>query len=276
MNALALLLMLQASGWEATPRTVTVGDTVTLTRRLAAEPDVRVRMELLSRTPIVEPLQSPQWSYAEGDVTLVYKVAFFESGSQRLIMPPVELAHADGRVEALEGETALVEVRSVLPAADTLPLPMPLRAPIARERTSPLPLLGTMVGALGMLAFWAVLRQRRRLLVAAEPVAVAPAPPPLDLWVAAGESRAVAAAVAQRLRDLLARYLPDAGAHLDTEACVRVVLASGLGEIGQQIVSTLRALERARFSPAAPGDVLDVADQADALIAMLGDVEEKA
>jgi hypothetical protein len=217
----------------------------------------------------MEPLHAPQWSYAEGGVTLVYRVAFFESGLRRVAMPPVEVAHADGRIEALEGDTALVEVRSVLPAADTLPSPMPSRAPIARARRSPLPLLGTMVGALGVLAIWVVLRQRQRPLASPIEQAAVPTVPPVDLWVAAGESRAVAAVVAGRLRSLLSRRLPEAGGHLDTEECVQVVLASDLGDVGRQIASTLRALERARFSPAAPGDLLDVADQAELLIAAL-------
>ncbi|MDH3458592.1 MAG: hypothetical protein OER90_17265, partial [Gemmatimonadota bacterium] len=138
------------------------------------------------------------------------------------------------------------------------------------------PLFGTVVAAFGILALWTVLRQRRRPLVLPVELATVPPTPALDLWVAASESRAVAAVVAGRLRSLLSRRLPDAGGHLDTEECVQVVLASDLGEIGRQIASTLRALERARFSPTTPGDLLDVADQAEVLIAALDGAAETA
>jgi hypothetical protein len=47
------------------------------------------------------------------------------------------------------------------------------------------------------------------------------------------------------------------------------VLDADSGEMDRQVADTLRALERARFSPAAPGDVLEVVDQAESVIAAL-------
>ncbi len=93
--------------------------------------------------------------------------------------------------------------------------------------------------------------------------------PPIDVWVASGESRAVAAVMARRLRDVIADRIPEAERHLHTEDCIRKVLDADSGEMARQVADTLRALERARFSPAAPGDVLEVVDQAESIIAAL-------
>ncbi|MDH5550181.1 MAG: hypothetical protein OEZ42_09775, partial [Gemmatimonadota bacterium] len=96
--------------------------------------------------------------------------------------------------------------------------------------------------------------------------AVAPA---IDAWVAAGESRAVAAVVANRLRDALARLIPEAARHLHAGECIRVVEERSLGEVGRELADVIRALERARFSPAAPADVLEVVDDAERVLRAL-------
>jgi hypothetical protein len=103
---------------------------------------------------------------------------------------------------------------------------------------------------------------------------MSPAIPPIDVWVATGESRAVAATVSSHFRQRLAERVPEAGSHLDTDECIQAVLASEIGDQAREIAGILRALERARFSPAAPGDVLDIVDQTEALLDRLGAVPE--
>jgi hypothetical protein len=184
-------------------------------------------------------------------------------------MPDIELVYASGDVTTVVGDTAWIEIMSVLPVEDSAISPMPLRDPVERHRTTPLP--AVILGGIALLSVsgWIALRRRRGRQVPIEDEEEEAEGPPIDVWVASGESRAVAAVMSDRLRDAIAERIPDAGKHLHTEECIEALLHSDLGEISRQVVEVLRALERARFSPAAPGDVLEVVDMAEAAIAAL-------
>lgn len=256
---------LQLSTWVASPGSVTVGDTVRLVRRVAAAPDVQARLRPLTATPALEPLSQPRAAYAEGDLTLLYTVALFEPGRHAIAMPPAELLYPDGRVETILGDTAWIQVTSVIPAEDTLPLPRDAADPLIRNPSRVAPLLVLFVLALGAVAAWGVARQRTRPRPGPGDVAAGSVEPPIERWVAAGESRAVAAVTADRLREHISDIVPRAGRHLDTEECMHVlhdeVPEWPLRETGD----VLRALERARFAPAVPSDVVELVERADRL-----------
>jgi hypothetical protein len=263
---LLLLAALQLSTWAVSPGHVTVGDTVRLVRRVSAAPDVQARLRPLAATPALEPLTPPRAAYAEGDLTMLYTVALFEPGSHAIAMPPAELLYPDGRVETIPGDTARIEVASVLPADDTLSLePAPAAEALVRHPTRLVPLLVLFGVVVGAAATWGVARRRTRPRPGTGDPDVPPAEPPIERWVAAGESRAVAAVTADGLRQHIAQLIPRAGRYLDTEECLRVlhneVPEWPLRETGD----LLRALERARFAPAVPSDVVELVEQADHL-----------
>ena len=269
MLALLLLLFQAPSSWTVTPLGATVGDTIRLTRRVAATPDVRARLLPLGQAGALEPLSPPQWFYSEGDLSILYVVSLFEPGRHGIPMPDVELVYADGRAETLAGDTAWIDVLSLLPSEDSAVAPMPSRGPIARPPTSLGPVVALVAAALLGTIIWALIRWRPVRRPTPRRLASVVADPPIEQWVAAGEPRAVAAVAADRLRRAIAEWLPEAGRHLHTEECIRVVLVQRQGDVGRQVADVLRALERARFSPAASADVLDVVDSAETVIGAL-------
>ncbi len=269
MNAALLILLLQSSAWTISPIPVTVGDTVYVTRRFDTTPDVWARLRPLQATLAMEPLVPPRWMYSEGELTVSYAIAMFESGRRSVAIPDIELVHADGRVQTIVGDTAWIEVVTVLPGGDSAVAPMPSQGPLVRRRTTPLPLVGLLTAMAAGIIVWALRRHRRGTRPSIEEPEEPAAGPPIDVWVASGESRAVAAVMAHRLRDAIAERIPQAGKHLHTEECIRAVLELDSGDVARQVAEALRALERARFSPAAPGDVLEVVDQAEAVITTL-------
>ncbi len=125
MNATLLLLLLQSSAWTISPSAVTVGDTVYLTRRFETTPDVWARLHPLEATVGMEPLIPPRWRYAEGELTVTYAIALFASGRRSIALPDIELVHADGGVQTIVGDTARINVVTVLPAGDSALAPRP-------------------------------------------------------------------------------------------------------------------------------------------------------
>jgi hypothetical protein len=88
-------------------------------------------------------------------------------------------------------------------------------------------------------------------------------------WIAAGEGRAVAAVAAERLRDHLARSVPEAGRALSTDECIAVLEERRRDWPLRELGETLRGLERARFAPAVPGEVALLVDQVESLVESL-------
>ena len=273
-SAIVLWALTQGSGvWTTFPATPTVGDTVYLTRTLPASLRIRARPQPLPSTPVVEPLADPVVELRGEVLELRYAVAVFEAGVQRIAMPTIELFYADGNTETVLGDTAVVRVRSVLPAGDSLPPPQVSLAPLPRPRRTraPVVLLVSLVSA--GLSVWAISRKR---------VAPRPHPPeteeplgaaPLRAWVEAGEVRAAAAALAGLLRRTIAGLEPAADAGLSTEALLAVLRRRCPGWPLGDIEDVLLALERARFAPAVPHDVLALEEQVGMLTERLGRAE---
>lgn len=262
--------------WGTHPASVTVGDTVYLTRTLPASPRVRARPQPLPASPVVEPLADPVVEQRGDVLVLRYAVTIFEPGVQRIAMPQVELFYPDGNTETVLGDTAVVRVRSVLPPGDSLPPPRASLAPLPRPRRSGTPVVVLVSLVVAGTGAWAIVRRRlgpRPRAVEADPPAVGA---PLRTWVEAGELRAAAAALADQLRRTIARLEPAADAGLSTEALLAVLSRRCAAWPLDEIDDVLRALERARFAPAVPDDVLALAEQAGMLTERLARAERVA
>lgn len=263
-----LLVAVQASTWTVAPAQPTVGDTVAIRRRVSVTAGTGARVIPLESNRLLTPLAPPRWSVAEGTLEVVYVVALFEVGRHAITMPDVELIDADGRREVVLGGSAVVDVTSVLADPETAE-PRPSLGPLAQHPTSPIPVVIAVLIVLAGLSLWVGVRRRTSPRPGPLGVEGADVAPPLDAWVAGGESRAVASVVASRLRDALARLIPEAGRHLHAGECIRVIEERSLGEVGRELTDVIRALERARFSPAAPADVLEVVDNAERVLRAL-------
>jgi hypothetical protein len=264
VTALFLLLALQGAGWMISPVSPTVVDTVTLARRVPAEPAATVRLEPLAATESIQPLAAPRWSYAEGAITVVYRVAFFGSGEQPVQMPAIDVTSSDGSVVTVPPATVTVTVATVLPDAPPDRLrPMASMGPLARQpqRAAPVILLplAIVLGTVLML-LW---RRRRPAPLSAPEVISTEAHVPLEEWIAAGESRAAATIVALKLRRMIADILPITAEHRDADAYAAAILDEDRTREAEALVAAMRALERARFSPAAPADIHEVIDEAE-------------
>lgn len=265
MIFLLLFVALQGPAWTATPGGATVGDTVRLVRRVAAAPGVQARLLPLEASGLLQPLGPPQAAYAEGALTVLYTVALFQPGDHAIAMPDPELVYPDGRIETVLGDTARVRVASVLPADDHVPPALPALAPLPRSSPTPVPAVvlacAVVIGAVA----WGAARRRPGGIAPQELVAEVPAAAPVDRWMSAGEPRAVAAVVSDQVRRLIESGVPQAGRHLDTEECLEVLRAAEVGWPLRELSELLRALERARFSPAVPSDVVELVEQAEQL-----------
>lgn len=264
-----LLALLQAAVWTVAPAAPTVGDTIRLVRHVTAPPGVEARVPPLEATEVIVPLAPPAVGAAEGTLTIVYTVAAFAPGTHTLTPPAVEMLLPDGRVERLDGGRAVVPVRAVLPRGTERPAPRPSLGPVARHPRAAGPLVGLLGAALGGVALWGVGRRRtRRRRPPLEASELAPAVP-IDRWVAAGEPRAVAAVTSERVRSALAQLVPAVGVHLAAEDCLVVLRRERPDWPLGELADLLRSLERARFAPAVPSDVMTVVDRAELLLESL-------
>jgi hypothetical protein len=265
-----LLAQVAAAGaWVITPPAPTVGDSVGLERVIAAAAEVRVRLQPLGGSLIVEPLAEPEWARSGEGVRVRYLVALFEPGRHALEMPPVELLHRDGRVDVIPPDTAWVSVASVLPAGDTLPAPRASLGPVPRYPTRWWP--GAVLAGLVLAgsAAWGAARRRVPAGTALPLVSSSGGAPPLPRWALAGEARAVASVVAHRVRARLARLVPEASPALATEECLALLDAGRPEGPVRELADLLRALERARFAPAVSGEITRLVERADHLLRLL-------
>ncbi len=269
MMMVVLAAVFQAAGWTVTPATVTVGDTVRLVRQIPASPDVVPRVPQLQQTAAVEPLSDPVVGYTEGVVRVVFTVAFFEPGDHSVAMPVIELLDADGVVERVPGGTARVTVASVLPTRDPLPDPKPSLGPLARNRLRPELLMAFIAASVALIVAVLILRQRRDARPEWRLPSYEPEEPRLLTWIRAGEPRAVVAAAADGLRFRIAAVVPDAGSQLTTDECMHVLEQQQPAWPLREIKELLRALDRARFAPAIPTDVIELAEHAKQLSGQL-------
>ena len=201
-----LLFMMQAQVWTVAPSFVTVGDTVRVTRRVSAPPDVRSAVLPLAPTDDYVPLSSPIVAYSEGDVVVRYVLAFFDTGVHPVVMPDLELSFGDGSVDVVPGDTAWVTVSSVLPSEGDMPPPKASLGPFARSERNLTPAILIAAVLLVSLVIWALLRRRTTERPLWSGSAQQPIEVPLQQWIMAGESKAAVGVVYDRLRDAIENW----------------------------------------------------------------------
>lgn len=266
MNAiLVLLAVLQGGVWSAVPVDATVGDTVFIERSIPAPPGATARTRTLERSELIEPL-GPAVVTAGGAVVLVrHRVALFAPGRHRLPMPAIELVAPDGHVEWVAGDTAIVDIVSLLPDTGEAP-PRWSRAPLARPVRRIEPLVFLVGGVLLSLGAWAVARRRTRPRPAAPPEARTATELPVARWLSAGEGRAVASLAAERLRVRIEAAVPAAAGALGDGARAELVAAERPEWPIRELEDVLLALERARFAPLVRDDAIVLADRVEVLL----------
>jgi hypothetical protein len=253
--ALLLLFAVQAGA-------PTVGDTVWIRSEVAIPAGRTVRAADWQPEDPVELLGPARVVVRGGSAEIAYPIVIWETGEHTLRPPGPLLLGADGAVDSLEPQPVTVRVASVLPVVppDSTLRPQPRAEFVPRGATTPLPLLillGLAALLLAPLHWWWRRRGTPRPLGRAE--AGGPAHPPLERWADTGESRAVAAAAASRLRSLLAQQVPSAHSGLDSEAVLAQVRSARPDWPLDELGDLLRALDEARFGHTSFPDAIGLA-----------------
>jgi hypothetical protein len=257
----------QEAAWSTRPGRPTVGDTVWLERVFATPSGWRVRPGRIDNDEHSEPLADATVERATDGWLVRYAVAGWSPGHHVVAIPPVWRLGPDGRADSVPGGTASFDVRSVIPDSVTNPRPQPASAPLRRDGHDPRTALAlTLVAVVGVVASW---RLRRRGPRRPRPEAVLPTHKEVadDRWLAAGESKAVAARAAAQLRAALARAVPAAQTSLSTAECL-AALATALPPARLHDVTTaLTALDAVAFAAGHETDVVTLARRARQLAA---------
>lgn len=266
MSVFSLLIAVaQVSVWNVTPASVTVGDTVTLSLRVAAPAGIEIHADALAASEKLEPLSVPVVRHIGRAIVVEYKVAFFEPGRHGIAMPEMQFVHQDGSVQRVPGDSAWVDVVSVLPDQDTVPPPRPSLGPIARKRTRPEIAVLLVVCVIASVTIWGITRRRVRERPRWKSRAGRRIDAPVVQWLSAGEYRAVVSAVTDRLRESIAAALPRAGRQLSLRECLEVIEREQPGWPVDEIAGVLQSLDRARFAPVVSSDIKELVEQADEL-----------
>jgi hypothetical protein len=252
-------------GWAVVPVAPTVGDTVWLSRAVAADAGWRVRPGRLDPAQEVESLGDPEVARVSGGWLVRYPVVLWTPGRHEIALPPVWRLGPAGQADSVPGGTVALQVRRVLPDSGTKPDPKPALGPLGREQHSAWPPAAAASLAVATLAagIWARRRGPRRV----------PPPPPIAVgaevadakWLAAGEPKAVAARATARLRAALGKAVPQAHPALSTAECLAAVAAHAPGAPHRELRELLVALDQICFATAHGTDVAALAARAGAL-----------
>lgn len=257
------------AGWSVTPSSATVGDTVWLERRITLPPGWRVRPGRLGSNDDVEALADPVVSRSGADWVVRYAVAAWAPGPHIVALPPIWRLGPGAQADSLLGGTASFVLGSVIPDSVTRPEPRPALAPIRPDARDPRPpLLALLItGATLAGGIWWRRRPPRALPAPAAPAPAAPVPD--RRWLEAGESRAVAARAAGRLRLALARLVPEARPALSTPDCLAVVRERRPQAPVTELGAMLGALDEAAFAGTSGVDVAELVRLTDGLVERL-------
>ena len=245
----------------------TVGDTIWISRTVAAPAGVTVRPADWDAPEPIERLGAPVLSPRGDSVTIAYPIVVWRAGPLAVELPGPLLLRAGGPTDSLPTETVTLRIASVLPTvpADSTLAPQPRADFVPRTSATPVPLLVLLLIAALLLApihwLW-----RRRGHPRPRPTLPLPGPDhaPLDRWADAGETRAVASVATARLRGLIAARMPAAHVGLDTESLLQVIGGRAdwpLAELGD----VLRSLDEARFGHTPFPDAIGLARWVDEL-----------
>jgi hypothetical protein len=258
---IGLLLLLQT----AAP---TVGDTIWVSRTVAVPVGSTVRASDWDPADPVELLGPPR-VVAHGDSTdVAYAIVVWRPGVLTVDPPGPLVLGADGRVDSLPRQPLTLTIASVLPKApiDSPIAPQPRADFVSRWAASPLPLLllwGLAILLLAPLHLWWWRRGPEPGAARGEAGLTPPAP--LERWGDAGESRAVAAVGAARLRAAIATAVPAAHAGLDTPSLMVQLHKARPDWPLSELSELLQALDEARFGNADPVGSVALARRAEQL-----------
>lgn len=258
--------------WTVAPASAaaTVGDTVWLERRFALPDGWRLRPGRLASDEAVEALADPVVLRSGGGWVVRYPVAAWTPGPHTVTLPAIWRLGPEAQADSVAGGTATFVLASVIPDSLKRPEPRPALDPLRADRRDP------RVPALALLAAAAALaggiRWRRRppraLPAPAAPAHAAAVPD--RRWIEAGETKAVAARAAGRLRTAIARLVPEAHLGLSASDCLDVVQSRRPQAPVTELRTVLGALDAAAFAVAPGVDVVALARLADTLVERLG------
>jgi hypothetical protein len=254
----------QQADWIVEPERATIGDTMVIERIVAAPVGWRVRPGRLEPIDAVEALADPLVEPHRDGWQVRYRIVAWVPGEHALRLPPLWLLGPDGRADSLPGGTALLRLRSVLP--DTATAPQPALQPFRLGRRNALPLgAAFLIAGVSLLGgIW--LRRRGPRVIPFPP------PPPEDpevpdaRWLAAGETRAVAARAGARLRSAIAQAVPEAHEGLSTTECLLVLEQSRPGTPVAELRDLLDELTETSFALGPVRHGGELAQRTDALI----------
>jgi hypothetical protein len=258
---------LQGQGPEAIPAGPTVGDTIWVARTVAVPPGTTLRPADWDPPDPIQRLGAPRLTPRGDSTDVAYPIVVWRAGPISVNVPGPLLLSPGGRIDSVPPQPQELRIASVLPAA-TPPeslAPQPRADFVPRTSVSAIPLLILLLVAMLLLAplhwWW-----RRRGTPIARPALalLREVPAPLDRWSDAGESRAVAAIAARRLRSVIAARMPAAHTALDTEDLLRVAARRRDWPLAE-LADLLRALDEARFGHGAVADAVGLARRADEL-----------
>jgi len=271
---ITLLLLLQAGGWVAAvpAQQPTVGDTIRLERSVSTPPGWRLRAGKLAATSDAEPLGDAVVlpTATPGEWIVRHMVVAWTPGTLTIEMPPIWRLGPDGGVDSLAGGNATFRVASVIPDSVRTPAPQPALGPMRRDRLSALPVAAAAVFAAGALLILIAWRRRSPRDLSHAP-ALAVAGEVADArWLSAGEPKAVAARASHRLRQALARSIPEAHEALSTAECLAAVERAWPQAPLRDLRELLTALDQVAFAAAHGVDIAPLAARARTLARELG------
>jgi hypothetical protein len=260
-----LLLLLQR---DSVP---TVGDTIWLTRRIHVASGQNVRAGSWEPSGAVELLGRAEVRRSGNEVMIRYPAVAWEPGEHVINVPGPVLVSADGRADSLPAERITLRVASVLPAAppDSV-IPVQPQAGLVRMReVSARPML-ILWGIVALILLPVVLLRRRRGHPRTVEPKHGPLAPPVERWADAGESRAVTALAAMRLREALAAGVPGLPPGLEPAAFLAAAAAARPEWPFSRIDDLLHRLDDARFALAGATAASELYAEAEALARELG------
>ncbi len=230
----------------------TVGDTLWVRRTVAVPAGREVRPPEWRPAGDVEVLGRPRVVRRGDSVEIAWPVTLWAPGQHTVQVPGPALLAADGHVDSLPPATFTLVAASVLPATppDTGLRPQPSVPTVPLQERSLVPLL-LLIGLTGLVLLPAHLLWRRR----GKPISVpnaGPSPtsePPVERWTEWGETRAVIGAAVERLREGVARRVPEAHPALDVDSLIASLMERRPAWPLAEVAELLRTLERARFAP---------------------------